>query len=85
MAQYRRAQAQTTGDQAAIDAAALAVFDAALHLVHVTGTNIVELACTLPVTAANIRAVDRTGRAAVDAQRTLDGPPAGAKRDLAAS
>jgi hypothetical protein len=40
--------------QAAIDAAALAVFDAALHLVHVTDSNIVELAGMLPVTAANI-------------------------------
>jgi len=64
VAQYRQAQAKMTGDQDAIDAAVLAVFDDALHLVHVTGTNIVELAGMLPVTAANIRAVERTGRAA---------------------
>jgi hypothetical protein len=78
VAQYRQAQAQaqaqTSGDQAAIDAAALAVFDAALHLIQVTGTNIVELAGMLPVTAANIRAVEQTDRAAVEANAALTGP-----------
>jgi hypothetical protein len=66
--QYRRAEAEATGDQAAIQVATLAVFDAALHPVHVTGTNVIDLNDMLTEAAANIRAVDQTGRVVEEAQ-----------------